>query len=104
MSKFKLALSMFVLVTAAVFNQQNVLAYNQYTTFTYEVSQIDNDQYYGTGVNDNSNLYFLNENVKQGNTIKVGDVIVAYFDPNNIEDGLLFVEKSDGVNMGKKMQ
>ncbi|QDX94714.1 hypothetical protein EEL30_21985 [Brevibacillus laterosporus] len=101
MSNFKLALSMFVLVTAAVFNQQNVSACNQYTTFTYEVTQIDNDQFYGTGVNDNSNIYFLEENVKQSNTIKVGDVVVAYFDPSNIEDGLMRVENAESITVGK---
>ncbi|MGG1444981.1 hypothetical protein ABE354_23610 [Brevibacillus laterosporus] len=91
------------LITAAVFNPQNISAINQYSSFTYEITQIDNNQYYGSGVNDESNIYFLEENVKQGNAIKVGDVIVAYFDPNNIEDGLLFVEKSESITVGKEI-
>ncbi|MED1665736.1 hypothetical protein [Brevibacillus laterosporus] len=81
------------LITAAVFNPLNVLAQNQYSTFACEITQIDNNQYYGVGVNDESNIFFLGESVKQGEAIKIGDVIVAYFDPNNIEDGLLYVEK-----------
>ncbi|MED1789036.1 hypothetical protein P4V47_16350 [Brevibacillus laterosporus] len=89
------------LITAAAFNPQNVSAINQYSTLTYEITQIDNNQYYGSGVNDESNIYFLEENVKQGNTIKVGDVVVAYFDPSNIEDGLIYVEKSDVHKVGK---
>ncbi|MGG0793810.1 hypothetical protein ABE137_07365 [Brevibacillus laterosporus] len=83
------------LITAAVFNPQNVSAQNQYSTFAYEITQIDSNQYYGVGINDESNIFFLGENVKQGEAIKVGDVIITYFDPNNIEDGLMYVEKSN---------
>lgn len=89
----------FILVCAITFSTASVSACGEYAVFVYKVTKVENGQYWGNGVYDNSNIYFTQEFIAEGDSIKVNDVVIAYFDPDNIVDGLVEVEKTEFVGM-----
>ncbi|MBD1379170.1 hypothetical protein [Metabacillus arenae] len=66
--------------------------------FTYTVTQINGSEYYGEA-SDGTGIYFTSENI-QSSEINVNDQIIAFFEPENIVDGLVKVEKGIKVEDG----
>jgi|GEM_PF-6097780 len=83
-----------LIVCAITFSTSSTFACGDYAVFVYKVTKVQNGQYWGTGVYDNSKVYFIQDNVITATKFKVGDFVVAYFDPDNITDGLVGVEKA----------
>ncbi|MGG1664488.1 hypothetical protein [Brevibacillus sp. NRS-1366] len=92
---------MLVLVCVITFNAASAFACGEYTVFIYKVTKAENGEYWGTGVYDESRVYFTQEFIPQGEEINVDDVVIAYFDPKNVVDGLVMVEKVEGVGIDK---
>jgi hypothetical protein len=83
-----------ILACAITFSTSSTFACGEYAVFIYKITKVENGQYWGTEIYNNSNVYFIQENVLTGEKFKVNDVVIAYFDPDNITDGLIGVEKA----------
>lgn len=68
-------------------------ACGKYVTLSYKVTHIEDDQYWGIGLTDGSNVYFVKENIISDDVLNVGDVVLIYFDVSNLEDGILMIDK-----------
>jgi hypothetical protein len=90
------------LIFAVVCCFNSASACGKYAAFIYKITNVEDQEYWGTGVYDNSNIYFTQMFVRNGEKFKTGDVVVAYFDPNNIVDGLIEVERAIPVGWGMK--
>ncbi|MFC8689697.1 hypothetical protein [Brevibacillus porteri] len=90
------------LFLSILFVSSNAEACGDYAAFIYKVTKVENGQYWGTGVYDESNVYFTQDNVTTTERFQVGDVVVAYIEPENVEDGLVGVERS--LPVGKEGQ
>lgn len=93
--------TMLILVCVFTFSAASAFACGEHKVFIYKVTKVENGEYWGTGVYDDSNVYFIQEFIKQGETINVNDVVVAYFDPENVVDGLVMVEKIEVVGIDR---
>ncbi|GED72558.1 hypothetical protein BRE01_62600 [Brevibacillus reuszeri] len=91
--------AMIILVCAITLSATSAFACGEHTVFIYKVTKVDNGEYWGTGVYDDSSVYFTQEFIKQGEMINVNDVVVAYFEPENVVDGLVMVEKVEVVGI-----
>ncbi|WP_064199017.1 hypothetical protein [Brevibacillus brevis] len=89
--KLGVAIALFLSILSASSNTQ---ACGEYVAFIYKVTKVENGQYWGTGIYDDSNVYFTQGNVVTTERFQDGDVVVAYFKPDNVEDGLVGVERS----------
>jgi hypothetical protein len=65
---------------------------SKYTTVEYKISKIKKDQYYGKS-EDGTEIIFSTKNIQSGNKIQVHDVVLCYFEKNNLGNGLVKVEK-----------
>ena len=65
---------------------------SEYTTVEYKISKIKKDQYYGKS-EDGTEIIFSTKNIQSGNKIQVHDVVLCYFEKNNLGNGLVKVEK-----------
>ncbi|WP_160723051.1 hypothetical protein [Bacillus sp. USDA818B3_A] len=65
---------------------------SKYTTVTYKITNIKGDQYYGEKENGNE-IIFSAEKITSGDSIKVNDQVICYFDKNNLGNGIVKVEK-----------
>lgn len=65
---------------------------SKYTTIEYKISKIQGTQYYGKS-NDGTEIIFSSKNVLSGDKLQVHDVVVCYFEKNNLGNGLVKVEK-----------
>jgi len=86
--------TMLILVCAMTFSATSTFACGEHAVFIYKVTKVENGEYWGAGVYDESNVYFTQEFIKQGEMINVDDVVIAFFDPENVVDGLVAVQKS----------
>lgn len=77
-----------------LFISTNAQACGEYAAFIYKITKVEKGQYWGTGVYDDSYVYFTQDNVVTTERFQVGDVVVAYFEPDNVVDGLVEVERS----------
>ncbi|ATF13652.1 hypothetical protein A616_17190 [Brevibacillus brevis X23] len=91
MKNLAIAITLFLSI---LFASSNAQACGEYAVFIYKVTKVENGQYWGSGVYDDSNVYFTQDNVVTTERFQVGDVVIAYFDPENVEDGLVGVERS----------
>lgn len=67
-------------------------ASSEYTTVEYKISKIKGKQYYGKS-DDGTDIIFSSKNILSGDKIRVHDVVICYFDKNNLGKGLVKVEK-----------
>lgn len=93
MKKILLFLITAVLLSILTNNSASACGKDESAALIYKITKVQNGQYWGVGVYDNSQVYFTKDYIKSG-TVDVQDVVVAYFDPNNLEDGLIEVEKA----------
>lgn len=65
------------------------------TTVSYEhvITETYDNNYSGQSVDDDTGIYFTDEYIKDGESIKEGDRVIAIFDEDNTVDGLKYVEK-----------
>lgn len=63
-----------------------------YLTKEYKISNINGNEYYGKG-DDGTGIHFSAKNIVSDETIQVNDEVIAYFDKNNLGEGLVKVEK-----------
>ncbi|MDQ0199221.1 hypothetical protein [Neobacillus ginsengisoli] len=63
-----------------------------YTTLEYKISSINGNQYYGKS-EDGTGIHFSSKNILSGDKIQVNDVVICYFEKNNLGKGLVKVEK-----------
>jgi hypothetical protein len=68
-----------------------------YKTFTYVITDINGNEYFGQSVDGKTKIHFNLENVKQPITeqINVNDKILAYVETENHVNGILKIEKLD---------
>jgi hypothetical protein len=68
-----------------------------YKTFTYVITDINGNEYFGQSVDGKTKIHFNLENVKQPITekINVNDRILAYVETENHVNGILKIEKLD---------
>jgi len=65
---------------------------SKYTKIEYKINNIKGNQYYGKSDNGNE-IIFSEENIKSAGKIHIHDVVICYFDKNNLGKGLIKVEK-----------
>jgi hypothetical protein len=65
---------------------------SEYTTVEYQISKIKGDKYYGKS-NDGTEIIFSAKNIQSGDNIQVDDVVLCYFEKNNLGKGVVKVEK-----------
>ena len=63
-----------------------------YTTLEYKISNINGNQYYGKG-DDGTEIHFSDKSILSDDKIQVHDVVIGYFEKNNLGKGLVKVEK-----------
>lgn len=91
---FKYLIALIILCAIVASTSSNAFACGEHAVFVYEITKTENGQYWGTGVYDDTNIYFIQENIITADTFKVSDVVLAYFDPENITDGLIGIERA----------
>lgn len=97
---FKYLTTMLLVVGIVFCTSSFASACGNYAVFIYKITKVENGQYWGSGVSDSSNIYFVEENIFLDITnkeIAVGDIVIAYFDPDNTVDGLIGIERTEGV-------
>lgn len=65
---------------------------SKYTTVEYKITKIKGNQYYGKS-EDGTDIIFSSKNILSGEKIKIHEVVICYFDKNNLGNGLVKVEK-----------
>ena len=65
---------------------------SEYKTVEYKISQIKEDQFYGES-EDGTKIEFSAESITSSEKIQVGDVVICYFEKDNVGKGLVKVEK-----------
>lgn len=68
---------------------------DSYKTFTYIITEVDGNQYYGESIDGRTKINFQSDRVKYPITdsIQVNDKILAYVESVNHIDGIIKVEK-----------
>jgi hypothetical protein len=64
----------------------------RYTMVEYKIGKIKGNQYYGKS-DDGTDIIFSSKNILSGDKIQVHDVVICYFEKNNLGKGLVKVEK-----------
>ncbi|MEH7501051.1 hypothetical protein V7152_03255 [Neobacillus drentensis] len=64
----------------------------RYTMVEYKIRKIKGNQYYGKS-DDGTDIIFSSKNILSGDKIQVHDVVICYFEKNNLGKGLVKVEK-----------
>lgn len=64
----------------------------EYKTLTYTITEIEIDGYYGKSEDGKTQIYFTSEDIRGEEQIQVDDVVLAYFEPDNLIK-LIGVEK-----------
>lgn len=64
-------------------------------TFTYVITEVSGNDYYGQSIDGKTKIHFNSETVKYPieDTIRVNDKILAYVESENHVDGLVKIEK-----------
>ncbi|MCM3117434.1 hypothetical protein M3610_19360 [Neobacillus sp. MER 74] len=65
---------------------------SKYTTVEYKITKIKGNQYYGKS-EDGTDIIFSSKNILSGEKIQIHEVVICYFDKNNLGSGLVKVEK-----------
>ncbi|PFP25888.1 hypothetical protein COJ96_19215 [Bacillus sp. AFS073361] len=65
---------------------------SKYTTVEYKITKIKGNQYYGKS-EDGTDIIFSSKNILSGEKIQIHEVVICYFDKNNLGNGLVKVEK-----------
>jgi hypothetical protein len=65
---------------------------SDYTTVEYKISKIKGDKYHGKS-DDGTEIIFSAKNIQSGDNIQVDDVVLCYFEKNNLGKGVVKVEK-----------
>ncbi|WHY69350.1 hypothetical protein [Neobacillus sp. SuZ13] len=65
---------------------------SKYTTVEYKITKIKGNKYYGNS-EDGTDIIFSSKNILSGDKIQVHDVVICYFEKNNLGSGLVKVEK-----------
>ena len=65
-----------------------------YITKEYKISRINGNQYYGKG-DDGTEIHFSGKSILSDDKIQVHDVVIGYFEKNNLGKGLIKVEKKE---------
>lgn len=76
--------------TAPVSNQSNDSS--DYITVEYKITKIEESQYYGHS-EDGTKIVFSAESIDSGVKIQVDDMVICYFEKDNVGKGLVKVEK-----------
>lgn len=58
----------------------------------YKITDIKGNQYYGKSHN-GTGISFSANSIRSGDQIQVNDVVICYFEKNNVGNGLVKVEK-----------
>jgi hypothetical protein len=64
----------------------------EYNTQEYKITNIKGDQYYGIGDN-GAQINFSAEKIVSDHKIQVNDMVICYFEKNDLGKGLVKVEK-----------
>lgn len=72
-------------------------SFELYKTFTYVITDVRGNDYFGQSIDGKTKIHFNLENVKQPLTeqINVNDKILAYVEAENHVNGILKIEKLD---------
>jgi hypothetical protein len=65
---------------------------SKYTMVEYEITEIDGDYYYGEG-NNGTQIQFSSEKIVSDKKVEVHDVVICFFEKDNLAKGLIKVEK-----------
>ncbi|MFP7300381.1 hypothetical protein [Neobacillus niacini] len=65
---------------------------SEYKIVEYKITEIDGNQFYGKS-EDGTKIVFSAESIDSSVTIQVDDVVLVYFEKDNIGKGLVKVEK-----------
>jgi hypothetical protein len=65
---------------------------SEYITIEYKISKIKEDQYYGER-DDGTEIIFSVDSIVSADNIQVDDVVICYFERDNIGKGLVKVNK-----------
>jgi hypothetical protein len=63
-----------------------------YSTVEYKITKIKDDQYFGES-DDGTEIIFSATNIVSGDKIQVHDVVICYFEKDNLGKGVVKVEK-----------
>ena len=82
--------------TVAPVNNTSTLSNDSagYITMEYKISHINGNQYYGKG-DDGTEIHFSDKSILSDDKIQVHDVVIGYFEKNNLGKGLIKVEKKE---------
>ena len=82
--------------TVAPVNNTSTLSNDsaRYITMEYKISHINGNQYYGKG-DDGTEIHFSDKSILSDDKIQVHDVVIGYFEKNNLGKGLIKVEKKE---------
>jgi hypothetical protein len=80
--------------TSAPANQTTIKLNNssEYTLLEYQITNISDNQYYGKG-KEGTQIVFSKEKIISDDGIQVNDVVICYFEKNNLGKGIVKVEK-----------
>lgn len=87
-----------LLVLFLVKSQTNTPVINQYNDSSeykmeeYKITEINGNQYYGKS-EDGTKIVFSAESIDSSEKIQVSDVVICYFEKDNVGKGLVKVEK-----------
>ncbi|OIK13020.1 hypothetical protein BIV60_15190 [Bacillus sp. MUM 116] len=70
----------------------NDTASSEYITKEYTISKIKGNHYYGKNEN-GTGIRFADKSIVSGDNINVNDVVVCYFEKDNLGKGIVKVEK-----------
>lgn len=65
---------------------------SEYKIVEYKISQMKDEQFYGQS-EDGTKIVFSAESIDSNEKIDVGDVVICYFEKDNVGKGLIKVEK-----------
>jgi hypothetical protein len=65
---------------------------SEFKTVEYKISQIKEDEYYGQS-DDGTKIVFSAESIDSNEVIQVGDIVICYFEKDNVGKGLVKVQK-----------
>lgn len=65
---------------------------SEFKMVEYKISQIKEEEYYGES-DDGTKIVFSAESIDSNEVIQVGDIVVCYFEKDNVGKGLVKVQK-----------
>ena len=82
--------------TVAPVNNTSTLSNDSagYITMEDKISHINGNQYYGKG-DDGTEIHFSDKSILSDDKIQVHDVVIGYFEKNNLGKGLIKVERKE---------